>query len=143
MSLDLRTGRPVWLINRKQIAGHRKLAKNISCEVAIVGGGVSGALIAHNLISLGKRVVIVDGRDVGMGSTMASTAILSYEPDVHLIDLISKIGRRSAVRAYRAGLEALAWIIHEVSSQKEKDALKGMMNTGFRHPAFPFGASIT
>jgi len=36
----------------------------------------------------------------------------------------------------------LAWIIHEVSSQKRKDALKGMMNTGFLHPAFPFGASI-
>ena len=77
MSLDLRTGRPVWLINRKQVAGHRKLTKNISCEIAIVGGGVSGALIAHKLASLGKRVVIVDGRDVGMGSTMASTAILS------------------------------------------------------------------
>ena len=42
-----------------------------------------------------------------MGSTMASTAILSYEPDVHLIDLISQIGQRSAVRAYRAGIEAL------------------------------------
>jgi hypothetical protein len=37
----------------------------------------------------------------------------------------------------------IAWIIHEVSSQKEKDALKGMMNTGFLDPAFPFGASIT
>ncbi len=37
---------------------------------------------------------------------------------------------------------ALAWIIHEVSSQKRKDALKGMMNTGFAHPASPFGASI-
>jgi hypothetical protein len=36
----------------------------------------------------------------------------------------------------------LAWIIHPVSSQKRKDALKGMMNTGFTHPAFPFGASI-
>ncbi len=36
----------------------------------------------------------------------------------------------------------LAWIIHEVSSQKRKDALKGMMNTGFAHPASPFGASI-
>jgi len=34
-----------------------------------------------------------------MGSTMASTAILSYDPDVHLIDLISQLGQRSAVRA--------------------------------------------
>jgi flavin-dependent dehydrogenase len=90
MSLDLRTGRPVWLINRKQIGGHRKLPKNISCEVAIMGGGVSGALLAHNLASLGERAGIVDGRDVGMGSTMARTAILSYESDVHLIDLIAK-----------------------------------------------------
>ena len=38
--------------------------------------------------------------------------------------------------------KTLAWIIHEVSSQKRKDALKGMMNTGFADPAFPFGASI-
>ena len=38
--------------------------------------------------------------------------------------------------------EHLTWIIHPVSSQKRKDALKGMMNTGFAHPAFPFGASI-
>jgi hypothetical protein len=37
---------------------------------------------------------------------------------------------------------ALAWIIHEVSSQKRKDALKGMMNTGLADPAFPLGASI-
>jgi hypothetical protein len=40
------------------------------------------------------------------------------------------------------GTTYLAWIIHEVSSQKRKDALKGMMNTGFADPAFPFGASI-
>ncbi len=40
-------------------------------------------------------------------------------------------------------LDALAWIIHQGSSQKRKDALKGMMNTGFADPAFPFGASIT
>jgi hypothetical protein len=37
---------------------------------------------------------------------------------------------------------ALAWIIHKGSSQKRKDALKGMMNTEFADPAFPFGASI-
>jgi glycine/D-amino acid oxidase-like deaminating enzyme len=107
MSLDLRTGRPVWLMNRTQIANHRKLAKHIRSEIAVVGGGVSGALIAHRLANLGKQVIIVDSRDIGMGSTMASTAILSYEPDVHLIDLISQIGQRSAVRAYRAGIEAL------------------------------------
>jgi hypothetical protein len=40
-------------------------------------------------------------------------------------------------------VDDLAWIIHQGSSQKRKDALKGMMNTGLADPAFPFGASIT
>src|SRR5438876_11657484 len=35
-------------------------------------------------------------------------------------------------------LTDLTWIIHQVSSQKRKDALKGMMNTGFRTPSIPF-----
>jgi hypothetical protein len=54
-------------------------------------------------------------------------------------DFLKTTGRAMTVGA--ASL-ALAWIIHPVSSQKRKDALKGMMNTGFAHPAFPFGASI-
>jgi glycine/D-amino acid oxidase-like deaminating enzyme len=107
MSLDLRTGRSVWLIEPPELVKHRKLARNIRSEVAVVGGGVSGALVAHKLVRLGMEVVLVDSRDIGMGSTMASTAILSYEPDVHLIDLIRKIGERRAVRAYQAGLEAI------------------------------------
>jgi hypothetical protein len=56
MSLDLRTGRPVWLINRTHIANHRKLARNIHSEIAVVGGGVSGALIAHRLATLGNLI---------------------------------------------------------------------------------------
>src|SRR5664279_3137282 len=130
MSLDLRTGRPVCLVSRQRIAGHRKLAKSIRGEVAAIGGGVSGALIAHRLISLGKQVIIVDSRDIGMGSTMASTAIHSYEPDVHLIDLISLIGQRSAVRAYRAGTEALA-----------QSRLAGCDQSGVTMPIIPKNAS--
>jgi glycine/D-amino acid oxidase-like deaminating enzyme len=107
MSLNLRTGRSVWLLKPPELVKHRKLSKNIRSEVAIVGGGVSGALIAHRLVRLGMEVILVDSRDIGMGSTMASTAILSYEPDDHLIDLILKIGEKHAVRAYRAGLEAI------------------------------------
>jgi glycine/D-amino acid oxidase-like deaminating enzyme len=107
MTLDLRTGRPVWAINHPRIPGHRKLEKNIRSEVVVVGGGISGALIAHKLIELGMQVTMIDRREIGAGSTMASTAILSYEADVNLVELIRKIGERSAVRAYRAGVEAI------------------------------------
>src|ERR1700684_1984156 len=103
MSLNLQTGRSVWLIEPPELVKHRKLSKNIRCVVAVVGGGVSGALIADRLVRLGMDVVVLDSRDIGRGSTMASTAILSYEPDVHLIDLSREIGEKHAVRAYRAG----------------------------------------
>lgn len=107
MSLNLRTGSSVWLIEPPELSKHRKFSKNIRSEVAVVGGGVSGALIADRLVRLGMEVVVLDSRDIGMGSTMASTAILSYEPDAHLIDLIREIGEKHAVRAYRAGVEAI------------------------------------
>ncbi len=59
MSLDLRTGKPVWRINKPRIARHKKLTKNIHSEVVVVGGGISGALIAHRLTNLGMQVTIV------------------------------------------------------------------------------------
>jgi glycine/D-amino acid oxidase-like deaminating enzyme len=107
MSLDLRTGTPVWIIEKHRFARHQKLTKNIRSEVVVVGGGISGALVAHRLTDLGMQVTIVDSRTIGAGSTAASTAILSYEADVNLGDLIKRIGRRSAVRAYRAGVAAI------------------------------------
>ena len=120
MSLDLRTGRPVWEINRLPIPRHRKLAKNIRSEVVVVGGGISGALIAHKLTQLGMQVTIVDSRVIGAGSTMASTAILSYEADVNLADLIGKIGESPAVRAYKTGIEAIDSIAETIDTLDDR-----------------------
>jgi hypothetical protein len=51
--VDLRTGRPVWLINQPRIPEHKKLARDIRSEVVVVGGGVFGALIATQAYSAG------------------------------------------------------------------------------------------
>jgi glycine/D-amino acid oxidase-like deaminating enzyme len=79
----------------------------MKCEVVVIGGGISGAFTAYRLTNLGMEVTVVDSREIGKGSTMASTAILSYEADVNLADLIRKIEESSAVRAYPAGVEAI------------------------------------
>jgi len=107
MSFDLRTGKPVWMMGRPRLAKHKKLKKNIRSDVVVVGGGISGALMAYRLTNLGMQVTLIDSRTIGAGSTAASTAILSYEADVNLGELIEKIGRTPAVRAYRAGIEAI------------------------------------
>jgi glycine/D-amino acid oxidase-like deaminating enzyme len=107
MALDLRTGRSVWSLDSAHYARHPRLKKSIRTEVLVIGGGISGSLIAHRLVSLGMEVTVIDRRDAGKGSTMASTAMLSYEADVNLLELIRKRGERPAVRAYQLGIEAI------------------------------------
>ena len=73
----------------------------------MIGGGISGALIANELVAHGYDVVVLEQRDIGWGSTAASTALLQYEIDTHLIDLCKMYGERDAAMAYRACAEAI------------------------------------
>ncbi len=110
MSLDLRTGRSVWLTEEKEKLSYKSLTEDISAEVVVVGGGVSGALVAHRLINTGMDVVLVDSRGIASGSTFASTAILSYETDLDLNELSKKVGMTHAVRVFRLGAEGIDYI---------------------------------
>ena len=65
-----------------------------------MGAGISGALVANQLCKAGHKVTIVDRRHAGMGSTPASTALLQYEIDNPLYQLIKDVGEKNAVRSY-------------------------------------------
>ena len=58
-------------------------------------------MLAQRLASEGHQVVVVDRRDVCMGSTSASTALLQYEIDVSLVEMSKLLGRDQAEQAYR------------------------------------------
>jgi glycine/D-amino acid oxidase-like deaminating enzyme len=75
------------------------LKQAISVDVAIVGAGISGALMAHEL-SQDHEVAVLDRRPPMMGSTVASTALLQWEIDLPLTALAKKIGQADARRAY-------------------------------------------
>ena len=78
------------------------LAQSIECDIAVIGSGITGALITDALVSTGQNIVMLDARDRALGSTAASTALLQYEIDTHLTDLARQIGVERAARAYRA-----------------------------------------
>ncbi|MEP7347671.1 MAG: FAD-dependent oxidoreductase [Gemmatimonadaceae bacterium] len=80
------------------------------CDVAIIGAGITGALVADALTERELPVIAIDRRHPGHGSTSASTALLQYEIDTHLVDLIETIGHDRAVDAYRANLDAVLTI---------------------------------
>lgn len=83
------------------------LDRDRSCDIAIVGGGITGALVAERLTAAGRSVVVLDRRSIGQGSTAASTALLQYEVDMPLHRLVEKVGEHTAVRVYRLGLQAI------------------------------------
>lgn len=105
--MDLKSGYPFWLVKNGLIQNYPALRENISCDVVIIGAGITGALVAYHLVEAGVDVVVVDRRDVATGSTSASTALLQYEVDTPLSDLIDMVGRDHAVRSYQLCLESI------------------------------------
>ena len=104
---DLRGGYPLWSKASGASVRVRRVLKSETCDIAVVGGGVSGALTALALVDAGFDVVVIDRRMPGCGSTAASTAMIQFELDTPLTELIKKIGRQKAVRAYKRSLQSV------------------------------------
>src|ERR1700761_1869352 len=98
---DLRTGRSLWEVQRLRGVAHGPLTQDIETDVLVIGAGITGAMIAEALAARGFGVVIADKRGLAKGSTAASTALVQYEIDTPLIELARKIGKSSAMRAWR------------------------------------------
>lgn len=110
---DLRTGRSLWADSPGLGVPVRPLKQAVSADVAIVGAGISGAFMAHEL-ARDHSVVVLDRRPPLMGSTIASTALLQWEIDLPLTVLAERIGMAKAHRAYarsRGAVDALKRIV--------------------------------
>ncbi|OWO93553.1 N-acetylglucosamine-1-phosphate uridyltransferase [Rhizobium esperanzae] len=86
----------------------RPMAQSFSTDVAVIGGGITGALIADHLTARGFSVVIIDREEPGFGSTAASTAMLQWEIDSTLSELETYYGFERAAGIYRRSAAAVA-----------------------------------
>ena len=105
--MNTRSNEPYWLIRNALQHSYPSLKEDLATENVIIGGGITGALIAYSLIRAGKKAILIDKRDIGSGSTAASTALLQYEIDIPLHELIEKRGLTCAIESYRKGEEAI------------------------------------
>jgi len=110
--MDLKSGYPFWSIRNGLMRDFARLEKDIECDVAVIGGGITGALIADELVRHGHDTVVLEEREVGWGSTSASTALLQYEIDTPLVDLAQRYGEDAAAQAYLACAAAID-LLHE------------------------------
>ena len=105
--MDLKSGYPYWAVKNGLPCAFPPLQRDVRCDVAILGAGITGALIADELAAHGHEVAVVDRRDAGWGSTSASTALLQYEIDTHMTELRDRFGEADAALAYRACADAI------------------------------------
>ncbi len=131
--MDLHSSENYWPIKNGLIKSFPSLQQSLKCDVAIMGAGISGALMADALCKLGFDVIVLDKRHSGFGSTAASTALIQYEIDTPLRELIKKRGVDYAVQSYRLCVEA---IDHLEKLAKDHPACEFQ-----RRPSFQFTSS--
>ncbi len=105
--MDLLSPHPFWPLKNGLLSVYPSLKQDVECEVVVLGGGITGALVTDKLVEAGLDVVVLDKREVASGSTSATTALLQYEIDTPLTELIERLGQRDAEEAYRVCLESI------------------------------------
>lgn len=106
--MDLHSGLPYWIIKNPLFDYYNPLKENLDTDIIIIGSGITGALVAHELCRTGLKCCVVDKRSIATGSSAASTALLQYEIDVPLCRMAKQIGEQNAVIAYRSCLQSIS-----------------------------------
>ena len=118
--MDLKSNEPFWLVKNGIVNSYPSLKEDEECDVLIIGGGITGSLIAHQMVKDGYQTILIDRREISNGSTSATTSMLQYEIDVPLYELIELIGRNGAVASYKAcsdSIDHLEKICNEIKSE--------------------------
>ncbi|MFL5495063.1 MAG: NAD(P)/FAD-dependent oxidoreductase, partial [Gemmatimonadales bacterium] len=116
---DLVGGHPLWPLTDPPPSHYLPITSDTTCDAVVIGGGVTGALVAFLLVDAGLDVVVAEGREVAGGSTSANTALLLYESDLPLYRLAERMGERNAVEVYRLCRDALAGF-HRIVSRLDE-----------------------
>jgi len=122
--MDLHSGLPFWIVKNELYDYFNPLREDYKVDVAIIGSGITGALVAHELCNAGIECAIFDKRTLCTGSSAASTSQLQYEIDVPLVDIIKLHGETKAVAAHKESLNAISSIEKVFKSIRDKADFK-------------------
>jgi glycine/D-amino acid oxidase-like deaminating enzyme/nitrite reductase/ring-hydroxylating ferredoxin subunit len=85
----------------------RRLSSNVTCDVCIIGGGISGLTTGYLLGKAGKRVVILDDGPLCSGMTHVTTAHLSSVLDDGFVNIERWHGEENANLAHQSHVAAI------------------------------------
>ncbi|MDO9554261.1 FAD-binding oxidoreductase [Rhodonellum sp.] len=105
--MKIKSSEPFWLVKNGILHSYPSLREDVKTEILIVGGGITGSLIAHRCMEEGYKTILIDRREIGHGSTSATTSMLQYEIDLPLFELAKMIGEKGAAENYWACFKSI------------------------------------
>lgn len=110
---------------RKRCFSFPRLEKDLTTEVLIVGGGMSGTLCTHVLTDAGYQdITVVEGRHVATGSSRANTGLLQVSSDTMLTEFIETLGEAPVKAFYTMCKEAME-ALHALKNRFPTCSLRG------------------
>lgn len=91
----VKDGQPVWDVG-VDIRNFDSLRSDISVDVAIIGGGITGITTAYLLAKEGKKVAILEKNKLAFGATGMTTGFLVQYIDTSVSSLLSMFGAQRA-----------------------------------------------
>src|SRR5262245_66354083 len=70
-----------------KLRSFRKLSKNVTADVCIVGAGIAGLTTAYLLARSGQKVVVIDDGEIVSGQTQVTTAHASNVLDDRFVQM--------------------------------------------------------
>ena len=94
------------------------LATNTSCDVAIIGAGITGLTAAYMLAKEGKDVLVVDDGCVAGGQSERTTAHLTAFLDRRYDELMRMFGQEKTAKIAASQIAAVGEIAHIVNLER-------------------------
>src|SRR5512137_885373 len=86
---------------------HEPLRGDVTADVCVIGGGISGCSTALNLAERGYKVVLLEGQRIGWGASGRSGGQAIFGFAAGQDKLVAQVGKETARRMFDVSVEAL------------------------------------
>ena len=123
-----------WISDVKPLA-FKKIDKDITTEVLVIGGGIAGLTTAYCLLQSGRKVALVEDGLIGSGETGRTTAHLTAALDDRYYEIEKTFGEEKARMAAESHLAAIDFIEQTIEKEHADCHFERVDGFLFLHPA--------
>lgn len=98
---------PIWSSVNAVTQQYPWLDSDITCDVCIVGAGLTGALCALRFAQTGASVALLTAHQVGYGATSDASPALQYDAGMRVLELKRDFGLENAMELLQIGAQSL------------------------------------